>query len=394
MAWLASGEEDQVNEGSIRATYFPLPTIEEASLNTLLLYFNEIFIPFGFLDEQFYERIKPAIDEGVVETLDPDDLPQPLEEQLLHYRRFFHVYKKTEEDLAALEREGSPYSVSGEGDGSTGPDHTDVVSSSGGAPGDELSDPMRRFHKRTRELIEELDQTYRSRMTARYVSRLKKCILPFSICLRPVMKYMHANYGFEPLTDYPRLNEALMASYSDAAAEHLEEIRPAELGFGTPELRLATAATTAVVPLVTHAEVEDILEARSKLEAELGAFRREIYTLSKSMTESPDSELFERELQTIVTRSIQPTVAELERAMRLSTAKSIVRVARGILRAQPAVPLVACLFPGIPAWAAIAAATAAAMGAIDETLDILKRHRDAKGSSGLSYLIALRRAIA
>ncbi|MBC8877212.1 MAG: hypothetical protein H8E44_47900, partial [Planctomycetes bacterium] len=121
------------------------------------------------------------------------------------------------------------------------------------------------------------------------------------------------------------------------------------------------------LPYLATQSFEDILDLRTKLEEELLHFKDEVRKLSAQVATTIWDDRFQKDLETLVSENVRPTVNDLRRKLRLSRDKTIKTALANARSLKTGVTLGSTLFAGMPLYAALAFSLG--IGLLDTFLD-------------------------
>ena len=150
---------------------------------------------------------------------------------------------------------------------------------------------------------------------------------------------------------------------------------------------LATQVLDLSLPEFEFKTYDDILELREKVYDQLAAFRLKLSEASVRIQECEVDEV-QSVAGDIAHNQIIPAINELEKKLRLSNDKFLLRIVKGVRSAKSSVPLVATVFTGLPVWLGVAFSAGATIG--EAALETYFEKRDIRENNGFSFLLDIK----
>lgn len=151
---------------------------------------------------------------------------------------------------------------------------------------------------------------------------------------------------------------------------------------------LATKVLNVSLPEFDIKTFDDILELREKLSEQLEGFRSYLAEASSLIQDAAVGEIYSV-ADNLVKNKIAPALSEIERKLRLSNDKFLLRVIKGFRSAKATIPLIGSVITGIPLWLGFALSAGATI--TEAVLDTYFEKREIRENNSLSFLIGIKK---
>jgi hypothetical protein len=186
------------------------------------------------------------------------------------------------------------------------------------------------------------------------------------------------SYDSPILTDNPTLDK-LLSQFIKRNSVRMPKLAKAKTGY------LAHRVLLEMLPSAGDAEIDDLLEVRSRLKDDLGAFRTAMSKLSGSIRSHPWSHEIEEEVDKIVETQVRPKVADLNKSLRMANLKLGKNLLHNLRNPTSYIPFTGTVLGHMePTLAALA--TAGVVG-FRSLYDAYLERRKIKDASGLTFLL-------
>lgn len=231
----------------------------------------------------------------------------------------------------------------------------------------------------TARAVQILFEQFRDRIGGHYGVLRVSPELGASILLNHAIYHSHS-FNLIPFTDLELFEELLLDKFRRSVTE-LRQNKELDL---SREL-VARRVLEIHLPRFEMFSFDDVLETKEKLHDELMHFQAEMAKFAAQVSVTPFDQSYEREIQRVIAKDIEPAIADLEAKQKAIDRKFLSKLIRGA-RAG-AVPIVATLFAGMPLPFVLA--LSAGVITLEALWETRTERKELLEQNGLSFLLSV-----